>query len=144
MLHFLWNFLRLKNNFSISGGFAKFKTVKCDSLEFRRDWTYQPRKHLVFALLDLQDTPRHSATENYAKNPHFSLLLATLQVMKTPSISMPMIINSKNKLAQAVEYAKESFTSYTIRESKYILAKNEQLYDGFAWKQSLDVSSYSW
>jgi hypothetical protein len=37
VLHFVWNFLRLKNTFSISGGSAKFRTLKHDSLEFRRD-----------------------------------------------------------------------------------------------------------
>jgi hypothetical protein len=63
--------------------------------------------------------------------------------MKTPSISKPTmwlwIVNSANRLVQAAECARESFTNYTIRESKYIPAKNEQLYDGSARKQSLDV-----
>jgi hypothetical protein len=45
--------LRLKNNFSVSGGSAKFRTLKRDSLEFGRDWTYEPGKRLFFALLDL-------------------------------------------------------------------------------------------
>jgi hypothetical protein len=40
---------------------------------------------------------------------------------------------------QAAEYARESFTNYTIRESKYIQEKNERLYDGSARKQSPDV-----
>jgi hypothetical protein len=44
-----------------------------------------------------------------------------------------------NKLAQAAEYARESFTNYSIRESKYIPAKNERLYDKTARKQSMDV-----
>jgi hypothetical protein len=48
-------------------------------------------------------------------------------------------VNSENRLAQAAEYAKESFTNYTIRESKYIPAKTEQLYFGSARKQSPDV-----
>jgi hypothetical protein len=48
------------------------------------------------------------------------------------------IVNSTNRLEQAAEYAKESFTNYTIRESKYIPEKNE-LYDGSARKQSPDV-----
>jgi hypothetical protein len=48
-------------------------------------------------------------------------------------------VNSANRLAQAAEYARESFTNYTIRESKYIPAKNERLYDGSAWTQSPDV-----
>jgi hypothetical protein len=63
--------------------------------------------------------------------------------MKAPSISMPAIwlwiVNSANRLAQAAEYAKESFMNYTIRESKYIMAKNERLYDRFVRKQSPDV-----
>jgi hypothetical protein len=148
VLHFLRNFLRLKNNFSVSGGSAKFKIVKRDSLEFGRDWIYQPGKRLSFALLDLRDTPGHSVPEDHVNNPHFSLLLAMLRVMKAPSISMLAIwlwiVDSENWLVQAVEYAKESFTNYTIRESKYIPAKNERLYDGFAWKQSPDVFLLSW
>jgi hypothetical protein len=63
--------------------------------------------------------------------------------MKTPSISKPVmwlwIVNSANRLAQAAEYTRESFTNYTIQESKYIPAKNERLYDGSARKQSPDV-----
>jgi hypothetical protein len=63
--------------------------------------------------------------------------------MKTPSISKPTmwlwIVNSANRLVQAAECARESFTNYTIRESKYIPAKNERLYDGSARKQSPDV-----
>jgi hypothetical protein len=63
--------------------------------------------------------------------------------MKAPSISMPAmwlwIVNSANRLAQAVEYARESFKNYSIRESKYIPAKNERLYDGTVRKQSPDV-----
>jgi hypothetical protein len=53
ILHFLRNFLRLKNNFSLSGGSAKFRTLKRDFLEFGRDLTYQPGKRLLFVLLDL-------------------------------------------------------------------------------------------
>ena len=63
--------------------------------------------------------------------------------MKNPSISKPAmwlwIVNSANKLAQAVEYARESFTNYTIRVSKYIPPRNERLYDGSARKQTPDV-----
>jgi hypothetical protein len=143
VLHFLRNFLRLKNNFSVSDGSAKFRTLTRDSLEFGRDWTYQPRNRLSFALLDLRDTLGQSVPEDQVKNLHFSLLLATLRSMKTPPISMPVmwlwIVNSANRLAQAAEYARESFTNYTIRESKYIPAKNERLYDGSAQKQSPDV-----
>jgi hypothetical protein len=142
-LHFLRNFLRLKNNFRVSDGSAMFRTLKRDSLEFGRDWTYQLGKRLSFALLNLRDTPGHSVREDHIKNLHFSLLFALLLSMKTPSISkLAMwlwIVNSANRLAQAVEYARESFTNYTIRESKYIPAKNKRLYDGSARKQSPDV-----
>ena len=44
-----------------------------------------------------------------------------------------------NWFRQAAEYAKESFTNYTILVSKYIPAKNKRLYDGSTRKQSLDV-----
>jgi hypothetical protein len=53
VLHFLQNFLRLKNNFSVLGGSAMFRILKRDSLEFGRDWTYQPGKLLFFALFNL-------------------------------------------------------------------------------------------
>jgi hypothetical protein len=102
VLHFLRNFLRLKNNFSVSGGSAKFRTLKHDFLEFGRDWTYQPGKCLLFALLDLRDTPGHSVPKDHVKHPHFSLLLGKLRSMKAPSISMPVmwlwIVNSANRL----------------------------------------------
>ena len=48
-------------------------------------------------------------------------------------------MNLANRLKQAAEYAKESFTKYTILVSKYIPAKNERLYDGSARKQSPNV-----
>ena len=48
-------------------------------------------------------------------------------------------MNSANRLLQVAEYARESFTNFTIWVSKYILGKNEQLYDGIARKQSPDV-----
>jgi hypothetical protein len=118
VLHFLWNFLRLKNNFSVSGGSAMFRTLKHDSLEFGRDWTYQPGKRLSFTFLDLQDTPGHNVPEDHVKNPHFSLIFAVLRSMKSPSISKPAmwlwIVNLANRLAQEAEYARESFTNYTI------------------------------
>ena len=53
VLHFLWNFLRMKNNFNVSGSSAKFRTLKRDSLEFGRDWIYELGKWLSFGLLDL-------------------------------------------------------------------------------------------
>ena len=37
VLHFLRNFLRLKNNFSVLGGSAKFRTLKHGLLEFGKD-----------------------------------------------------------------------------------------------------------
>ena len=133
----------MKKNFSVSSGSAKFRTLKRDSLEFGRDWTYEPGKQLSFALLDLRNTPRHSDAEDHVKNPHFTLLLAALRSIKNPSISKPAmrlwIVNSANRLRQVAEYAKESFTNYTILVSKYIPAKNERLYDGSVRKQSPDV-----
>ena len=83
------------------------------------------RKRLSFALLDLRNTLGYSDIEDHMKNPHFTLLLAALHSMKNPSILKLVmwlwIVNSANRLRQAVEYAKESFT---ILVSKYILAKN--------------------
>ena len=76
VLHFLRNFLRMKNNFSILGGSAKFRTLKQDSLEFARDWIYKLGKRLFFALLDLQDTPGYNVPKDHMKNPYFNLLLA--------------------------------------------------------------------
>jgi hypothetical protein len=69
--------------------------------------------------------------------------MSTLLTLKHPSMSMPAIwvwiVNSPNRLAQAVEYAGLNFTSYAIIQSKYILDKNERLYDQSACKQSTDV-----
>jgi hypothetical protein len=48
-------------------------------------------------------------------------------------------VNSANRLAQAAEYARESFTNFSIRESKYIPAKNERLYVGTTRKQYPNV-----
>jgi hypothetical protein len=63
--------------------------------------------------------------------------------MKTPSISMIAIrlyiINLANRLAQAAEYAKESFGNFTIVDFKYIPGRNERLYDQTARMQSPDV-----
>ena len=103
VLHLFWNFLRLKNNFSISSGSTKFRTLKRDLLEFGRGWTYQPGKRLSFALFDLRDILGHSVPEDHVKNSHFSLLFAVLHSMKIPSILMPVmwlwIVNSANRLA---------------------------------------------
>jgi hypothetical protein len=44
-----------------------------------------------------------------------------------------------SRLIQAVEYTKNCLRNYTILESKYILAKNERLYDQTARKQFLHV-----
>ena len=135
--------LEVEEQLSVSGSSAKIRTLKRDSLEFKRDWTYQPGKCLLFALLDLWDTPGLSVPEDHVKHLHFSFLLATLCSMKAPSISMLVmwlwIVNLANELAQAIEYARESFTNYSIQESKYIPAKNERLYDRTTRKQSLDV-----
>ena len=49
------------------------------------------------------------------------------------------IVNSQNRLAQAVEYAGLNFTKYAIIQSKYIPANNERLNDQSAHKQSIDV-----
>ena len=79
----------MKNNFSILGGSAKFRTLKRDSIEFGRDWTYKPRKRLSFALLDLRGTLRHPVLKDHIKNPHFSLFFVALRSMKNPFISKP-------------------------------------------------------
>ena len=48
-------------------------------------------------------------------------------------------MNLANWLAQAKEYVTKTFKNYTILEAKYILSKNERLYDLAIRKQSLDV-----
>ena len=80
----------MKNNFSILGGFAKFRTLKRNSLEFGRDWTYKPGKRLFFALLDLRDTSGHNVLEDHVKKLHFSLFFVALRSMKTPSMKPAM------------------------------------------------------
>ena len=93
--------------------------------------------------MDLRETPQHNVAQDHAKQAYFHLFMSTLLTLKHPSMIMPAIwvwiINSPNKLAQAVEYAGFNFTSYAIIQSKYIPAKNERLYDQSARKQSADV-----
>jgi hypothetical protein len=48
-------------------------------------------------------------------------------------------VNSANRLAQAREYATQTLRNYIIVEAKYIMAKNEHLYDLTIRKQSPDV-----
>jgi hypothetical protein len=53
VLHLLRNFLRPKKFFRVVGGSAKFKILHGDSIEFGRNWIYQPDKRLSLALMDL-------------------------------------------------------------------------------------------
>jgi hypothetical protein len=57
--------------------------------------------------------------------------MSTVLTLKHPFMSMlaiwVWILNSLNRLTQAVEYAGLNFTSYAIIQSKYIPAKNERL-----------------
>jgi hypothetical protein len=91
MLHLFRNFLRLKKNFRMARGSAKFRILHGDSMKFGGNWTYMLGKRLLFALMDLRDTFGHSALEDQIKQPHFHLLLSTLRILKIPSISMPAI-----------------------------------------------------
>jgi hypothetical protein len=85
----------------------------------------------------------HSVADDYTKQPHFDLLLATVRGLKNPSILTPAIwiwiVNSANRLAQAKEYATHTLRNYSVVEAKYIPAKNECLYDLTIRKQSPDV-----
>ena len=91
VLHFLRNFLRLKNRFQVSGSSAKFKVLNSETMEFGVLWPYSSNKRMSLAVMDLHDTPGHSVAEDYTKQPHFALLLATLRGLRTPSISKPTI-----------------------------------------------------
>jgi hypothetical protein len=73
VLYLFRNYLRLKKCFRMVGGSAKFMILG---------------KRLLFALMDLPDTPRHNILEDHIKQLHFHLLLSMLQTLKTPSISM--------------------------------------------------------
>ena len=94
---------------------------------------YKTGRQLFLAIMDLQETPRHSVVLDHAKQAYFHLVISTLLTLKQPSMSMPAIwvwiVNSLNRLIQVVEYAGLNFTSYAIIQSKYILTKNERLYD---------------
>ena len=98
-----------------------------------RDWMYEAGRRISLAIMDLRDIPEHSVAQDYAKQPYFHLLMSTLLTLKHPSMSMlaiwVWIVKSLNTLVQAVEYASLNFTSYATIQSKYILAKNERLYD---------------
>jgi hypothetical protein len=143
VLHVLSNFLRLKKNFKVASGSGKFRTINSEIMMLGRDWTYETGRRLFLAVMDLRETPGHSVAQDHAKQAYFHLLLSTLLTLKHPSMSMPAIwvwiVNSPNRLTQAVEYAGLNFTSYAIIQSKYIPVKNERLYDQSARKQSTDV-----
>jgi hypothetical protein len=143
VLHILRNFLRLKMNFREAGGSGKFKTLDVESMDIHGLWTYQPDKRLLLALMDLRDTAVHCVSDDHKKQPFFHSLLSTLRTMKTPPMLKPTIwvwvVNSANRLSQAAEYTRHNFANYSIIESKYILAKNERLYDQSARKPSQDV-----
>jgi hypothetical protein len=143
VLHILRNFLRLKIRFWVSGGSAKFQVLNSESMEFGAPWAYSSNKRMSLALMDLRDTLGHSVADDYTKQPHFGLLLATLRGLRNPSISTPAIwiwiVNSANRLAQAKEYATHTLRNYSVVEAKYIPAKNERLYDLTIRKQSPDV-----
>jgi hypothetical protein len=133
VLHVLSNVLRLKKNFKVAGGSGKFRTINSETMMLGRDWSYQLGRRLSLAIMDLRETPGHSVAQDHAKQAYFHLFMSTLLTLKYSSMSMPAIwvwiVNSPNRLAQAVEYAELNFTSYAIIQSKYIPAKNEQLYD---------------
>jgi hypothetical protein len=110
--------LRLKKNFRVAGSLGKFKTLNSETMKLGRDWTYQPGRRLFLAIMDLRDTPGHSVAHDHAKQAYFHLLMSTLPTLKNPSMTMPAIwvwiVNSPNRLTQAVEYAGHNFTSYAI------------------------------
>jgi hypothetical protein len=137
------NFLRLKKNFKVASGSGKFRTINSETMMLGRDWTYETRRWLSLAIIDLRETPGHSVAQDHAKQAYFHLLMLALLTLKHPSISMPAIwvwiVNSPNRLTQAVEYVGLNFTSYAIIQSKYIPTKNERLYDQSACKQSTNV-----
>jgi hypothetical protein len=143
VLHVLSNFLRLKKNFKVAGGSGMFRTINSKTMMLGRDWTYETGRRLSLAIMDLRKTPGHSVAQDHAKQAYFHLLMSTLLTLKHPSMSMPAIwvwiVNSPNRLTQAVEYAGLNFTSYAIIQSKYIPAKDERLYDQLARKQFVDV-----
>ena len=60
VLHVLSNFLRLKKNFKVAGGLGKFRTINFETMILGRDWMYKMGRRLFLAIIDLQETPRHS------------------------------------------------------------------------------------
>jgi hypothetical protein len=91
VLHLLRNSLRLKKSFMVARSSAKFRTLNGDSMEFGKNWIYMLGKQILLVFMDLRDTPGHSVQEDHVKQPHFSLLLSTLRILKSPSISMLVI-----------------------------------------------------
>ena len=83
-----------------------------------RDWTYEVGRQLFLAIMDLRDTSEYNVVQDHVKQPYFHLLMSTLLTLKHPSMSMPAIwvwiVNSPNRLAQAIEYVGLNFMSYAI------------------------------
>jgi hypothetical protein len=109
VLHVLSNFLRLKKNFKVAGGSGKFRTINSETMMLGRDWTYEMGRRLSLAIMDLRDTLGHIVAQDHAKQAYFHLLMSTLLTLKHPSMSMlaiwVWIVNSPNRLTQAIEYA---------------------------------------
>ena len=105
----LRNFLRLKTQFWVSGGLAKFRVLNNTTMEYGVPWPCSSNKRMFLVVMDLRDTLGHSVAKDYKKQPHFASLLATLRGLRTPSVSKPTIwlwiVNLANWLAQAKEYA---------------------------------------
>ena len=118
MLHVLLNFLKLKKNFKVAGGPRKFRTINFETMMLGRDWTYETGRRLSLAIMDLREIPRHNVAQDHVKQAYFHLLMSTLLILKHTSMSMPTIwvwiVNSPNRLAQAIEYVGLNFTSYAI------------------------------
>ena len=53
VLHVLLNFLRVMKNFKVVDGLRKFKTINFETMMLGRDWTYETRRQLSLAIMDL-------------------------------------------------------------------------------------------
>ena len=53
VLHVLLNFLRVMKNFKVVDGLRKFKTINFETMMLGRDWTYETRRQLFLAIMDL-------------------------------------------------------------------------------------------
>ena len=91
VLPFFRIFLRLKSNLGKITGAIKLHTQDLVSLALSRDTSYRAHKVLGFALMDLQNAPTNSNSDEERMAPAFYKYVQKMLVMKNPGFTDPSV-----------------------------------------------------